>query len=364
MTMERGNPARAARLPLDFDGVTVEWLTGMVRASYPGAEIRGMELLGRIPGHTSKARYRLDRNDAAIVAGIPEQVCLKANWTGNPLSSDVCVNEARFYGLLRSKLDLPAPQGFLADWDDDAGGMQGVIMLEDLVPQGVLFGTSGQPIEIDDMASSLVQLARLHGQTWNLPLLNDQVWLQTAMAPETTTDDYWSLMKDYVPAHNARRDHLDLMPSWVAEDPWRLYAAFKQLCAMEMADPRPLCLVHGDAHIGNSYRGRDGLRVWFDWQIVRKGRPWRDVHYFLVGSLTVEQRRSAERDLIRHYCDAMASHGVPLDFETAWNDYRRWILWGVISWHLNINPNENTLITLDRFGRAAEDHELGKIYGY
>jgi hypothetical protein len=363
-SMSRGQPSRAERLPLAFAGVDAEWLTERLQPRYPGAEIRAMGLIAEIRGHTSKARYELDRNAAAIEAGIPAQVCVKANLTGDPLSSMVCVNEARFYGLLRGRLDLPAPHCLIADWDDDAQGMQGFVLMEDLVPLGGQFGGSGQLVSLDEMASSLEQLARLHGNTWNVPELNEHGWLQTAMAPDTFTDDYWSLMRDYVPRHNARTEHLERLPQWAAQDPNRLHQAFRALCAREMAQSGPLCLVHGDAHLGNSYRPRDGKRIWFDWQIVRKGRPWRDVTYFVVGSLTVEQRRRAERELVSHYCEELARYGVALDVDTAWTDYRRWILWGVIAWHLNINPNEDTLLLLDRFGRAAHDHDLGAFYGF
>jgi len=362
--MNRGQPSRTGRLPLTFAGFDADWLTDRLRPRYPGAVIHAIELIAEVYGHTSKARYKLDRNAAAIEAGIPAQVCVKANWTGDPLSSMVCVNEARFYWLLRDQLDLPAPHCLVADWDDDAQGMQGFVLMEDLVPLGGTFGGSGQFVSLDEMASSLAQLARLHGNTWNVPELYDHGWLQTAMAPDTFTDDYWALMHDYVPRHNARAEHLKRLPDWAAEDPNRLHQAFRKLCSQEMADSGPLCLVHGDAHLGNSYRPRDGNRIWFDWQIVRKGRPWRDVSYFVAGSLTVEQRRRAERDLICHYCDEMAKYGVALDLDTAWIDYRRWILWGVIAWHLNINPNEDTLLVLERFGQAARDHELGGIYGF
>ncbi len=364
MSMSRGHDSRTQRLPLTYEGVNAEWLTSVLQAQYPKAVVRGMEMTGQVFGHTSKARYALDLNDAAIEAGIPANVCLKANWTGDPLSSNVCVNEARFYGLLRAKLDLPAPNCFFADWDDDAEGMQGLVMLEDLVHLGGLFGTSGQPITFDDMTASIGQLAYLHGSTWDLPELHKQTWLETAVAPETTTDDYWDLMKDYLPIHNARETHLRLLPKWAAENPDRLHQAFLQLRAEEMADTSPLCLVHGDAHLGNSYRCPDGSRIWLDWQIVRKGRPWRDVHYFLVGSLTVEQRREAERDLVRHYCNEIAKYGVEMEFEKAWLDYRRWLVWGIIAWHTNTNPNENTLISLERFCEAAKDHDLGSLYGF
>lgn len=363
-SLARGHTSRSERLPLTYEGVTAPWLTSVLQAQYPGAVIHSMEMTGQVFGHTSKARYALNLNDVGIKAGIPAHVCLKANWTGDPLSSEVCVNEARFYGLLSSRLDLPAPKSYFADWDDDSDGKQGFVMLEDLVELGGLFGTSGQPITLDDMAASIGQLAHLHGSTWGNPEVLDQPWLQTAVSPQTPTDDYWTLMKDYVPIHNAREAHLKLLPKWAAQDPNRIHQAFLKLREAEMADTSPLCLVHGDAHLGNSYLCPDGHRIWLDWQIVRKGRPWRDVHYFLVGSLTIEQRREAERDMIRLYCDQIAKYGVKLDFDKAWHDYHRWLIWGIIAWHTNINPNENTLIALERFCVAARDHNLGGIYGF
>lgn len=363
-SIRRGQPNRIDRLPLGFESVDAGWLTDALQHRYPGAAVTGMRLLGSVQGHTSKVRYGLDLNRAAIDAGLPGQVCLKANLTGDPLSSNACVNEARFYGLFRSRLDLPAPHCFLADWDDDTDGEQGLILLEDLVPLGGVFGASGQFIEIDAMASSLEELARLHGTTWGLEELDRQTWLQPGTHRTTAGDDYWTLMKDYIGPRGRHLDHLAVFPDWVKTDPERLHRAYLQLCDRETADTSPLCLVHGDAHIGNSYLRPDGTRMWFDWQIVRKARPWRDVTYFLVGSLTVEQRRSAERDLVRHYCECLSRHGVDLDVDTAWNDYRRWVLWGIIAWHLNINPNEDTIAGLTRFCVAADDLDTASFYSF
>src|SRR3546814_21034212 len=87
------------------------------------------------------------------------------------------------------------------------------------------------------------------------------------------------MMAEYFAAHNKIPERIAIFPKWMAEDRNRLRTAFRQLCAQEIADESPLCLVHGDAHLGNSYRRPDGDRIWFDWQIVRKGRPWRDYSY-------------------------------------------------------------------------------------
>jgi hypothetical protein len=81
-----------------------------------------------------------------------------------------------------------------------------------------------------------------------------------------------------------------------------------------------------DAHLGNSYRKPNGERMWFDWQIVRKGRPWRDYTYFVIGSMTIADRRKADRDLLRHHSEELVKHGVHISFDKAWDDYRRWVV--------------------------------------
>src|SRR3546814_18295764 len=77
-------------------------------------------------------------------AGIPRQVGLKANWSGSPLSSPVCVNEARFYKEFPNRMNLPTPKCYFADWDDDSAGQQGLIILEDMAQLGGVFGTSAR----------------------------------------------------------------------------------------------------------------------------------------------------------------------------------------------------------------------------
>src|SRR3546814_6398246 len=69
----------------------------------------------------------------------------------------------------------------------------------------------------------------------------------------------------------------DVLPKWLLDEPDRFIRLFDRLTAFEHAQTGPRCLVHGDSHQGNSYVRPNGERVWLDWQLVRKGRPWRDV---------------------------------------------------------------------------------------
>src|SRR3546814_10195338 len=135
-------------------------------------------------------------------SGLPESLCLKANWSGNNMSSDACVNEARFYKELASRLPLPAPTCFYADWDDDAEGQQGLLVLDDMILRGGRFDTSARAISIEEMRHSLEGMAALQGSSWEHPELASNQWLQIEMGPDRKGDDYWPKMESYFAAHN------------------------------------------------------------------------------------------------------------------------------------------------------------------
>src|SRR5215218_10763040 len=40
-----------------------------------------------------------------------------------------------------------------------------------------------------------------------------------------------------------------------------------------------------------------------------QGQPWRDVSYLVIGALTVDERRSADRDLVEHYRQRLIATG-------------------------------------------------------
>jgi len=356
----RGYAARTERLPVDLDAIDAGWLTRTLRNKYPGISVDKFEVVELVPGHTTKLRVRVETSGAEG-ADIPGQLCLKSNWTGDPLSGEANVNEARFYKELAAGLDLPAPPCFYADWDEDEEGKQGLMVLEDLVPWGGIFGRSPIPITLDEAKVGVEGLARLHGTTWGDPKLDAAGWLYTSMAPNNVVDDYWMLMEEHFYRVNRLPERIAMFPDWFAHDPDKLREAWLQMRAHDLAAPGPRCLVHGDAHLGNTYGLPNGERFFLDWQIVRKGRPWRDYSYFTIGSITIEDRRKGERELLRHYLKAMQGYGIEIGFDEAWEEYRRWVIWGLVGWQSNTNPQQETLPTLERFCVAAKElatHEL------
>jgi Ser/Thr protein kinase RdoA (MazF antagonist) len=60
----------------------------------------------------------------------------------------------------------------------------------------------------------------------------------------------------------------------------------------------PKTLLHGDAHVGNTYVLPDGEIGFPDWQVVRRGNWSQDAGYFLVSALSEQDRRGHERELL------------------------------------------------------------------
>jgi aminoglycoside phosphotransferase (APT) family kinase protein len=128
----------------------------------------------------------------------------------------------------------------------------------------------------------------------------------------------------------------------------------------------PHCLIHGDAHIGNMYFEHDGAPRFLDWQGAMRGHWAHDVTYFVVGALTVEDRRAHQEELLRHYLERLAAHGAPAPgFDDAWTAFRRHVMHGFF-WVVNpeeLQPEDVNVAEAERFSVAAADLEPWEILG-
>jgi len=107
--------------------------------------------------------------------------------------------------------------------------------------------------------------------------------------------------KDVVELYRHAIDHYDaLMSYWYSE---------------------PLTLIHGDSHLGNFFVTGEQMGM-LDWQAAQWAKGIRDVQYFLINSMHEDLLAANERKLIRHYVSELARHGVTLDEEEAWAQYR------------------------------------------
>jgi len=89
----------------------------------------------------------------------------------------------------------------------------------------------------------------------------------------------------------------------------------------EYWDSKPPTLVHGDSHLGNVLEHADGSAGYYDWQCLFRGYGFRDLSYFLMSALTVEDVKQHEREIFDLYVNNPEGYGVKVNREEAWMDY-------------------------------------------
>ncbi|WP_257211541.1 ecdysteroid 22-kinase family protein, partial [Sphingobium sp. IP1] len=360
-------PARTAPLPHGRFTPDAAWLGSLLANKYPGVVAQSLEVVQLFDSHTTKLRVAVDWNAAGRAAGLPRNLCIKSNWSGMFDDVDIHALEARFYHFLTNKLTANTATCYYADWDDD-GSAHGVIVLEDLIDRGGKFGHSTQHAGVDGVANALADLAKLHAGLWESPLITPEAapWLPTSMAVPVDYDQVrimWHWIEENLKDPNFRA----IAPRHYLDDARRVERAYDRLVTFERAFDAPYCIILGDCHQGNTYIEPNGERMWVDWQLGRRGRPWRDLTYFTVGSLTIEERRQNHRDLIAHYRDCLIREGATnvIDLDTIWNEQvPRWVMYGIQAWVANMDYwGQNGLPMNERFFAAGEDLGSWKLLG-
>src|SRR5262249_211935 len=129
----------------------------------------------------------------------------------------------------------------------------------------------------------------------------------------------------------------------------------------------PRGLIHSDVHLGNWYLAPSGELGVHDWQCTSRGNWSRDVAYALSTSLTTDDRRAWERDLLRSYLDRLAGSSggrARVLFEDAFRSYRQQ-LFAALAWWTGtlgqppeapaMQPPAVSLTFIGRMARAIDD---------
>ncbi len=207
------------------------------------------------------------------------------------------------------------------------------------------------------LADGLTQLASLHAAWWGEGLVPGIPDFEgsNALGAVLMEAGYWETCVDgptgvHLPPRF--RDRETTRP-WV-EELWRRDAL------------RPRAFCHGDAHLGNTYVTAAGGAGFLDWGGVKAGHWAREVCYFLVGALGIDDRRDHDQEMLRGYLDALAGCGadpVPT-WDEAWLTYRQHCVHGLL-WFLcptQMQPVEIINASVERFAVAATDHEVDALF--
>ena len=190
-------------------------------------------------------------------------------------------------------------QPVYAEVDPDT--LANIVVTEDVAHGGAKFLSALSPYTVDQAAESLEQLAHLHAATW-MHTVGSSGWLAPRLFSYTVARGVADIRTNFESTIGVG------VPESV-RDADRLYSAYEAV-ASDAAKATPWAVIHGDPHIGNLFLNATGRPTFLDWQLVQRGPWYLDVGYHLASSLSVEQRRQAEEELVEHYLDHLAGSGI------------------------------------------------------
>jgi aminoglycoside phosphotransferase (APT) family kinase protein len=308
-------------IPAGWDEVTPAWMTAALASAFPGVEVSSVDVLLVDDGTNRRARLGLTYAGAPG----PATVFLKAADPSHVqlnLATGGLFNEARLFSL---DLELPVehPAVHLALLDEP--GLDFLLVMEDVTGRGGDPRDSTRPLSIDQARDGVQALARLHSAFWGHRLdARDQLaWVEPLVAWKGVMGAGITIglqrVADTIPPQVSDLDGTQV------EELWCDYIS-------TMSDGAQT-LLHGDAHVGNTYVLSDGTVGFLDWQVLRRGNHALDLGYFLQGAVTTEDRRAGEADLIDAYHHALR---LPDDErptrDEVWLRYRASVIHGLALW--------------------------------
>jgi Phosphotransferase enzyme family len=327
-----------------------DWLTEALGQRYPGVTVSSVHPGPIVARVSVNARFHVEYG-GDVPPGLPPDLCVKGYFADcsetAAASRTAGVPEALFYRHLAGASGVRTLECFWADVDPIT--QHGVVITGDVAAQGATFLDALSPYSVDQVAESLEQYAVLHGRTWGRRL--DEPWLGPRLRSTMQARGLAEISGNFDGPIGSR------VPPRVRDAP-RLLRSVRAL-ADQLETAEPQCLVHGDAHVGNLFLNASGRPCLVDWQLVQGGPWYLDVGYHLGCTLSPDERRHHERDLLRHYLDRLRGEGGDAP---SWDEARRSIglglLYGFFLWAitLKVAPPITTAM-LERLGHAVSDHE-------
>ena len=310
--------------PSTIDDVSADWLTGVLQGSgFDGAQITDLqvEVIGEGVGIMGLLyRVKLSYSESSAKE-VPQSVVIKV-----PSPHEQTRHIARafmfygkeigFYRDAAKDTPLETPRCYAAHHDPESDDF--VLVLEDLDGMEVISQLDGCLIDKAEIA--IEALARHHAAFWESERFSeDLAWLPFGWDvpfPQAIAQGF----------SQAWPTCMEMFPNGVSERIKKVGEKFPTVTSemMELADS-PVTLAHGDFRLDNLFFQNEDLKV-IDWQICIKTVGGYDVGYFLSQSLTIEDRRNHERDLLDKYRKTLSEIGLDYPQDRLMEDYRRSVL--------------------------------------
>lgn len=307
-------------IPLEVSELTPEWLSDAM-----DADVDTVTVLDSHSGTTGRAHLALTGHASLPATVFAKLAPFDAGQRKFVNLQGMGVAEARLYRDLAPELPVRVPKPWYAEFEGDGTGPDDryVMLLEDLEASGCRFPTRDDA-DIEARIFDIVeQLARLHAQYWETSRFSPRGDLSWIAPRSTGSGDGGASFVRMAIDNLADRLPEGFVP--LAE----LYVERSE-GVLQLYREGQCTLVHGDPHLGNLFVDPiNGDRTGFlDWAVVSRAPGIRDVAYVLSASTPTEIRRAHEGALLLRYREILAAHGITLDAETAWGQYRLFTVYG------------------------------------
>jgi len=258
-------------------------------------------------------------------------------------------------------ITLNGPECYFAGCDPSSH--QSIVIMEDLKRDGVEFCSALRPQTFEQVARRVDAMAVYHAQTWDSPeFQSGGRWSDIGGRFEHFSIEF--INRFFVPeiwAHYMAQTR-GAASSVVFHDRGWMKAAIEHLA--ELYRHEPICMIHGDTHLGNLYIDEHGNPGFLDAQVSRV--PWHhELSYHVICALDSADRARWEPALVERYLGALRAQGIETPgFDEAWLSYQRssaWVLFVFLTNPSIYQPESVNTAYAARFSAAALNYNLKRI---
>ncbi len=293
--------------PLTTNELTLQWIQQTMAPFLDGATLSAFEseIIGVGEGFMGQlARLSLSFNER--VPNAPKTIIAKfaspkKETREMAAEQKLYQREIGFYTDIGDAAGVPLAKCYYSTYIEESNHF--VLLLEDLAPGE----PSDQVLGTDRETSREVieHFARLHAKWWNSKELENYEWakwLLTAMPMEQGLE---LLKKSMTEVQETGK--FDAYPELK-----RLMPLLGPLFKFEPAPPFPFTLTHGDLRSDNIIKpsSTGGRFAIIDWQLSGIGDPVNDIVRWMVQSISIEDRRATEQELLILYHKRLVQYGV------------------------------------------------------
>ena len=306
MTLPSEASTPTSELPLEVNDLTVGWLQEAMAPHLDGAVIQRFEptVIGvgeGFMGQLARVSLTYDCDTEAPASLIAKFAATREDTRDMAADQNLYEREIGFYRDIGQDVGVPTCACYYLKYIPETNHF--ILLLEDLAPGE----PSDQVIGTDKETSREVieQFARLHAKWWNDPRLEELEWAKwifKAVPMEQTLELFNQSHKEVL-----ETGKFDLYPEMK-----RLMPLLPPLFKFDLAPPYPFTLTHGDLRSDNIIKpsAEGGRFAIIDWQLCGIGDPVQDIARWMVQSISIEDRRDTEEELLRLYHSRLCEYGV------------------------------------------------------